>query len=87
MTWLAAITTGAGVGLVFYGGLWWTVRQLTAGRCAMWFAVSGVARVTLAGLAFYALAREGIELAAAGLLGLWLMRRYLLHELGDWPGG
>jgi F1F0 ATPase subunit 2 len=83
MNWLAALGTGAGLGLAFYGGLWLTLRRLaSAPRGAGWLGVSRTARLALVGLGFYALGREGIGLALAGLVGLWLVRGHLLRRLG-----
>jgi F1F0 ATPase subunit 2 len=88
MNWIAAVGTGAGMGLAFYGGLWLSVRRLaTARRRAGWLGVSRVARLTLVALGFYALSREGIDLALAGLAGLLLVRWYLLRRLGGSDNG
>ncbi|MEO8337813.1 MAG: ATP synthase subunit I [bacterium] len=46
---------GAGLGAVFFGGLWWTVREAVSSRLpALWFAGSLLARtgVVMSGLYF-----------------------------------
>jgi F1F0 ATPase subunit 2 len=79
MNWLAALGTGAGMGLAFYGGLWLTIRRLAAApRVASWLGLSRAARLALVGLGLYALGREGIDMVLAGLAGLWLVRWYLV---------
>jgi len=88
MTWLAATTTGFGLGLISFGVLWLTVRHLL--QSAQWrvlLIASGVARLSLVGLTFYALSREGPEKLLAGLAGLWLARWCLIRRLGGWRHG
>jgi F1F0 ATPase subunit 2 len=81
MTWFAASATGFGVGLVSFGGLWLTVRQLVRRpRRQFWLGVSGLARLLLIGLAFFALCREGPDMLLAGLGGLWLARYCLIRS-------
>ena len=31
-----AFAAGFGLGLAFFGGLWWTVSRLSRGNCAVW---------------------------------------------------
>jgi F1F0 ATPase subunit 2 len=81
MTWIAAATTGAGVGVVYFGGLWLTVRRLTA-RENLLLGVSRVARLALVAVVFYGLSREGADMVVAGLGGLWLARCVLVRQLG-----
>lgn len=67
---MLSLVVGAGLGAVFYGGLWWTVRRgLTSPRPALWFIGSLLLRtvVTLGG--FYIVSD-----------GLW--QRLLLCLLG-----
>jgi hypothetical protein len=76
------------MGLVFYGGLWLSVRRLTVVSPRVgWLSVSRAARLTLVGLGFYALGRYGIELVLCGLAGLWLVRWQLLRQLGGLERG
>ena len=45
---------GCLLGAIFYGGLWWTVRQgLSSKRPALWFSTSLLLRVTIALGGFY----------------------------------
>ncbi len=79
MTWPAALTTGFGLGLAYFGGLWLSVRQLTGRRHPRaWLAIGRALRLALAALVFCALSRHGAEALLVGLLGFWLARWLLL---------
>jgi F1F0 ATPase subunit 2 len=52
---LTAVLAGLVLGIVFFGGLWWTVRRaLSSGQAAIWLSGSFMARtvITLAGFYF-----------------------------------
>jgi F1F0 ATPase subunit 2 len=54
-TLILAGIAGCGLGAIFFGGLWWTVRMgLTSDQSALWFFVSMMSRmaITLAGFYF-----------------------------------
>jgi hypothetical protein len=92
MNTLAAVTTGAGLGLVCYGSLWLGVRRLVGQvsnlpdrRQVGNLPHTGLGRAFRLGLVavtFYALVREDPALVPAGLAGLWLARRWLLRQWG-----
>ena len=45
---------GAALGVVFFGGLWWTVRKaVTSGQPALWFFGSVLLRMAIALAGFY----------------------------------
>jgi F1F0 ATPase subunit 2 len=70
LTLMFACAAGTALGAVFFGGLWWTIRQGVSSRQpALWFFGSLVLRmgITLAG--FYAVAGGRWERVAACLLG------------------
>jgi F1F0 ATPase subunit 2 len=72
---LAALAIGIFLGVLFFGGLWWTVRRgLTAANPALWFGVSALSRmaITLSGL--YYVARAGWPSLLACLCGLLIAR-------------
>jgi F1F0 ATPase subunit 2 len=49
-----ALVTGFGCGLIFFGGLWWTVRKATGFSApALLFGVSFLVRMTMALAGFY----------------------------------
>ncbi len=75
MNWLTAATTGFGAGLVSFGMLWLTVRQLVRRPHRKFLLLaSGPVRLFLVGVAFYGVSREGSDKLLAGLGGLWLAR-------------
>ena len=83
MTWVVGMTTGAGLGFAYFGGLWLTVRHVVSGRRrSALLRVSGGVRLALVALTFYGLSCEGPEMLLAGLAGLWLARWCLLRQLG-----
>ncbi len=48
------LVAGLALGTIFFGGLWWTVRQgLTSDRPATWFLVSQVSRMAATLFGFY----------------------------------
>ncbi len=71
LAWLA----GGGIGLIFFGGLWWTVRKgVTAKQPALWFFGSMLLRmsVTLAG--FYVVSNRHLDRLLLCLLGFFIAR-------------
>lgn len=74
---LLALAAAAGVvlGLVFYGGLWWTVRRgLTARNPALWFSGSLLLRLALVGAGFYLVTEGQWPRLVACLTGFLLAR-------------
>ena len=70
-----ALAAGVLLGVIFFGGLWWTViRGLSSERPALWFFVSMLARtgITLGG--FYFIGGENWERWLLCLLGFVLAR-------------
>lgn len=71
------LALGAGVllGMMFYGGLWWTVKKgLSSEWAASWFLGSLVLRTGLALVGFYLVSRgDGLSLPVC-LLGFILAR-------------
>ena len=85
MSWLAATVmlvagaaAGAAVGLVFFGGLWWTSRRLTeTGRPALLVSLSLLGRLLLVAVVLVLLARVGALLLLGAVAGLLAMRLVL----------
>lgn len=70
-----AFTGGAGLGIVFFAGLWWTVQRLArARRPALLLAGGLLLRMALALGGFYLAARTGWRPLLACLLGFMLAR-------------
>ncbi len=55
--WISALLSlvgGAGIGGLYFGGLWWTVQRMVASRYAMrWIVGSFVLRAAVAAFGFY----------------------------------
>ena len=71
-TLMMALAWGVGVvlGVVFFGGLWWTVRKsLYSKHPALWIFVSLLVRITIVAAAFYLFAGRHWERLLLCLLG------------------
>jgi len=67
---LLAWTAGGLLGTIFFGGLWWTVRQgLSSPHPARWFLGSMLLRMGVALAGFYFVGRGDWERLVACLLG------------------
>ncbi|MBT7164018.1 MAG: ATP synthase subunit I [Victivallales bacterium] len=79
---LVAWLVGGVLGMVFFGGLWWTVRRaVPSRRPAFWFVGSFVLRMGIAGIGFYSVvASGGLSRLLVCLLG-FLMARGLVMWL------
>ncbi len=70
-----ALAAGMILGILFFGGLWWTVnRGLTAAVPALWFGLSSLLRVAVTGCALYFFARLGLPSLTACLCGFLIAR-------------
>jgi len=70
-----ALVAGAGLGAVFFGGLWWTVRRgASSPRPALWFFGSALARMSIALAGFYLVGGGHLERLLACLLGFVMAR-------------
>ena len=83
MSSIAAIVAGTVLGLVYFGGLWVTVRGvLFHSWRASWIPLCWVARLVLVASGLAILSRQGAIGVLGGLGGLWVSRWMLLRELG-----
>ena len=72
---IGALAAGMGLGTLFFGGLWWTVRRgLTATNPALWFGLSALVRVAITVTGLYYIARSGWPSLLACLCGLLIAR-------------
>ena len=72
---LYAVFVGVGIGLIFFGGLWWTLkRDLLAWKPVWGFALSFGVRVGLALMGFYWLVERDWTHLLSSLLGFFLVR-------------
>lgn len=66
---------GGGLGALFFGGLWWTVRRAAGSKWApLWFPVSLLFRSALALAGFYAVSAGHLDRLALCLLGFVMAR-------------
>jgi len=71
----SALVAGVLLGAIFFGGLWWTVRQgVSSKRVALWFLGSMVLRTCIALLGFYFILGSNWKRLLAGLLGFIIAR-------------
>jgi F1F0 ATPase subunit 2 len=75
LTLLLSGSAGAGLGVIFFGGLWWTVRRgMTSPRPAVWFIGSLVLRMSVVMSGFYFVGGGDWRRLAACLIGFVLAR-------------
>ncbi len=72
---VVALVAGGVLGAVFFGGLWWTVRNgLSSRRPALWFFVSMVVRMSIVMAGFFVVGREDWKRLVACLVGFVIAR-------------
>ena len=70
-----ALVTGALLGAMFFGGLWWTVQKVVSSKWpALWFFGSLLLRTSIALAGFYFIARGHWESLLVCLLAFVLAR-------------
>ena len=70
-----ACAAGGGLGAVFFGGLWWTVRKgVSSPRPALWFFGSGLLRMSIVLAGFYFVSGGQWKRLAACLAGFIIAR-------------
>ena len=71
-----ALVTGVLLGVMFFGGLWWTVRKgFSSKQPALWFFGSLLLRLNIALAGFYFVSGGHWERLLMCLLGFFIMRR------------
>lgn len=82
---VGATLVGAGLGLFFFGGLWWTTRRgLVAAQPGLWFLVSGLVRTAVVLLGFYGISRGGLLAILAGAVGFLAARTWVIRRSPRW---
>lgn len=77
---ISALTVGSFVGAIFFGGLWWTVRNaLTANNAALWFLLSLVLRMGVALAGFFGVSSGGWQSVLLCLCGFLMARAAVTH--------
>jgi len=76
-----AMVTGVLLGVMFFGGLWWTVRKVSSSQQpALWFFCSLLLRTSTALVGFYLVGGGHWERLLVCLLG-FVMARHILIRL------
>lgn len=80
LVWVAALLAGGLLGVVFFGGLWWTVRRgALSPTPARWFLGSLVLRIAIVLAGFYAVGAGQPGRLGLCLLGFLLARAIVLR--------
>lgn len=75
LTLVLALATGVLLGVMFFGGLWWTVRKgVSSERPALWFLGSLLLRTIITLTGFYLVARGDWQRLLMCLLGFVIAR-------------
>lgn len=85
----SALVAGVLLGAIFFGGLWWTVRQgVSSKRVALWFLGSMLLRTCIVLLGFYFILGDDWKRLLAGLLGFIIARLVVtrLTRVAEQPG-
>jgi F1F0 ATPase subunit 2 len=70
-----ALLSGTLLGVIFFGGLWWTVRRgLLSPVAALWFSASSLIRIAAAAGGFYVVSHGEWQRLLACLLGFFVAR-------------
>ena len=76
-----ALALGVGLGLCYFGGLWWTVQQLaTARHPALWLIGSFGVRTGVCLVGFYLVLAGGAARLMVCLLGFFVARTILVRR-------
>lgn len=75
-----SVVAGVGLGALFFGGLWWTLRKaLASSRSAVWFLGSLVVRTAIVLTAFFAIGRGDWKRLFGCLVGFIIGRFVVLR--------
>ena len=86
LTLALAFVAGAGLGMVFFAGLWWTVRKgVSSLRPALWFLGSGLLRMSVVLAGFYFVSGGQFKRLVACLVG-FIIARVVVTWLTRSPG-
>jgi F1F0 ATPase subunit 2 len=77
---------GTGLGAIFFGSLWWTVRRgASSRRPALWFFGSALLRISIILAGFYFVSDRHWDRLLACLLG-FVIARFLVTRFAGPPG-
>lgn len=78
-----ALVAGLGLGAIFFGGLWWTVRKgVSSTRPGLWFVGSSLLRTSITLGGFYLVGRGHWQWLLACLLGFVIARAMVTRLTG-----
>jgi len=87
LIWALASAAGAGLGAIFFGGLWWTVRKgLASKQPALWFFCSLLLRMSIVLAGFYFVGLGHWQRLLVCLLG-FVLARFVVQYLAGSPVG
>ncbi len=87
LTLVLALGAGCGLGAMFFGGLWWTVRKgISSKRTALWFTVSLLLRTSIALGGFYIVSGGDWRRLLACLSG-FVIARFIVTRVTGPPVG
>ena len=83
---MAATAAGAGLGVLYFTGLWWTiVKGMAAERPTPWFLGSMCVRVSLMGAGFYVVSQSDWRRWLMCLLGFLMARTWVTRKVRHAP--
>lgn len=83
VTWAGAPLAGAVLGLLFFGGLWWTIRKLPRmKRPGLWLVTSFVLRAAVVVVGFWAVMQGNPLRVLLAMAGFLAVRFILLRSIG-----
>lgn len=78
---ILAVLAGAGLGIIFFGGLWWTVQRITgSSRPVYLLMASFLVRTAVVLAGFYLLLTAGWQYLLAALAGFLIGRTVLAYR-------
>ncbi len=81
-SWLLAGLAGAGLGIFFFGGLWWTVRRtLASDRSALWHIGGLLLRMAVTMTGFYLIGAGQWQRLVACLAGFVVARMIVVRMI------
>jgi F1F0 ATPase subunit 2 len=81
-----ALSAGALLGVLFFGGLWWTIRKgVTSERPALWFIGSLLLRTSLVLVGFYFVSQGHWQRLVACLIGFLISRAIVVRRFARAP--
>lgn len=81
---LLAACAGSLIGMIFFGGLWWTVhKRMMSRHAAFWFLGSLILRVGIALAGFYFIGRNDWKMMLACLFGFVVARFVVIRLTGS----